>query len=361
MDGGLISTSTFELNREKENHFPSLNPIGNVRVINTPEEAFESFDALDESQARIQFIIKSGQQNSGSAEQVFRSGLLLVDNGEYRLARNLFIETVTLDPCHADALRWLGWSEKQLGDLDQAEACYEQLAILRGTPHDIFEYGEILYLLKRDDEALQLWFQASRMVEAEDPIVFDIYKNIGNAFTRLGDFESAEENYNKALTLRPNSDVIQVNLGTLCFQARDRARAEVHYRLGCELNPRNDLAWCGLALLAAEAGDRDRARSLVLQAVDANSSSVQALQLLVQWAQEDSRFDEAIERVTRYVAENPSDWSMHYVLAGVQFQAGWFDEAGATADFLVQQQPKDDRALELKKIIQQKRAEHGRP
>lgn len=332
---------------------PTQNGIGSMKIINKPEEAFEAFDALEEEQSRVHFVLKPELPPIPQVDdqQVFKSALLLIDNGDYELAKNLLVGCITKDPCFADALRWLGWCEKQLGDIEQAEICYEQLSILRGNPRDIYEYGEILYSLNRDDEAVQIWFQASRMIEGEDPLLFDIFKNIGNAFTRMGDFESAEENYHKALSIYPNSDVLQVNLGTLAFQQSNNKRADEHFRQACLINSSNETAWCGLALVAWAMGDFERARSLALKALDLNAVCLTAISILTQWAMEDLKFDEVLGALENYLEVRGADLDSRYSYAGLLHQAGFAEEAAEQIERILALDPQNAKATELKRII----------
>jgi tetratricopeptide (TPR) repeat protein len=223
---------------------------------------------------------------------------------------------------HVEAIRWMGWCFKQEGDYENALKCYEQLAQRRVTDQDLFELGEVYYALKRDAEAQTTWLDALGQADAESPRLFDLHKNLGNVFTRTGDYDSAEENYNKALTIRPWSDVLQVNLGSLNFQKQNYKVALEYFKKGVELNHFNDKAWCGVALVAREMNDPEWAVSALKKCLDINPYNLTAIQLLVNWGQADFNWDDSIEKIRIYLDKFQDDADLLYALAGLLFQKG---------------------------------------
>lgn len=336
-----------------------------IKVLPTIDEAFKAFDQMEED-PKIQFVVKNQSPivpppippEEEVQEYFMKNALLLIDGGEYSLARRVLSDVLRKSSNHVEAIRWMGWCFKQEGDLENALKCYRQLAQRRVTEQDLFELGEVYYGLKRDTEAQMAWMDALSQCDAESPRLFDLHKNLGNVFTRLGDYESAEENYNKALTLRPQSDTLQVNLGSLQFQRQNFQLAMEHFKRGIEYNPYNDRAWCGVALVAREMKDDEWARSLVLKALDINKTNLTALQILINWAQADFRWDEAIERIQEYLSEDQSNAEIIYSLAGLYFQKGLFQEAEMELIRLEALSPGREDTAELQKLIRQKR-DHG--
>ena len=74
----------------------------------------------------------------------------LVKAGNYAGAVPLLETTVSDDPTHADALNYLGYSHRQLGDQDQALSYYQQALTLEPKHLGANEYLGELYLLMGD-------------------------------------------------------------------------------------------------------------------------------------------------------------------------------------------------------------------
>ncbi len=341
--------------------------IKKLRIFGRLEEAFKSFDELD-TEDKTQFVIQNEVSFSGATIKdmpplpteasvsgfLLRNALLLIDNGEFVLARHILGDLLRRQPYHCEAIRWMGWCFKQAGDYSSALKCYGQLRIHRKSDQDLYEMGEIYYELKQDAFAKDAWVEALSYCHSESPRLFDLHKNLGNSFMRLGDLESAEENYNKAFTLRPHSDALQVNLGSLHFYRRDFKKAFEAFKEAVDINPYNDRAWCGVSLVAREKKDFIWAKEMLLKSLDINSENLVSLQLLVQWSFEDRDFTNAIERVSVYSFQNQNDTSMIYTLAGLLFEAACFLESEMELERLLALEPTHNDAQELLEIICQK-------
>lgn len=335
--------------------------IQKIKVFEHLDEAFKNFDEMQEDD-KVPFVIKDiplVPDEKTAAKYLLQNSLLLIDNGEFSMARHILGDLLRRDSHHADAIRWMGWCFKQEGDLKNAQKCYEQLINIRKSDQDFFELGEIYYEQKDDQKAKEVWIAALNYCVAESPRLFDLHKNLGNAFLRLGDLESAEENYNKALTLRPQSDALQVNLGSMHFYRRDMHNSFECFKKAIDLNPYNDRAWCGVALVAREKGDKDWAYSMVLKSLDINGENLIALQTLVGWAMEDERYQEAIDRSQLYAYKNQFDHHMIYTLAGLLFKSGDYLGCEIELEKLLSMNPKNESALQLLQLLEVKQNEQA--
>ncbi|MCC6278623.1 MAG: tetratricopeptide repeat protein [Oligoflexia bacterium] len=279
----------------------------------------------DFSQGRVKLPpIPTVNQRS---EDLLRNALLLVDAGEYRLARGILGEILRLNPNHVQAIRWMGWCFKQDKDLDNALKCYEQLNLRSVTDQDLFELGELYYDRQQFQKAKDVWLDALGQTHSESPRLFDLHRCLGNAYLHLGDTESAEENYNKALVIRSQSDALMVNFGTLYFQLNEFNKALHYYKRAVELNPFNERAWMGVAIVARQAHDLEWSRSALLRSLDSNASHTPALKLLGQWALEDCVWDLAIERIQGYCSENTTHVELLNLLTELLLARGSIFEA----------------------------------
>ncbi len=310
------------------------------------DDAFKNFDEIEENEGLPPIPNESTVWN-----YLLRNALLLVDNGEFRMARHILGDLLKRQPYHSDAVRWMGWCFKQEGDMPNALKCYEQLINIRKSDQDFYELGEIYYELKENEKARDVWIRGLEFTHAESPRLFDLHKNLGNSYMRLGDLESAEENYNKAFTIRSHSDALQVNLGSLCFYKSDFKNSFEYFKAAIDINPYNDRAWCGVGLVARQKNDKPWAKDMVLKSLDLNPENLIALQILVQWALEDKDYESALERVYYYSFKNQNDTNMIYSLAGLLFKAGMTVEAELELERLLAVDPENGDALQLLDII----------
>ena len=248
------------------------------------EDAERLFDSTDES---FTGFVLNGEEKGlpkvpnqiETTGYLMQNALILIDSGEWELARMILSEITSMDEMNLEAIRWTAWCFWKEGQLDKAATWYKALTEKRKAEEDFFELGEIYYQNQKFDQAQGAWLEAMKVCGAENPRLFDIYKNLGNVATVLGDFDGAEEQYNKALTLRPDSDVLQVNMGTLMYQQGDSLEALHHFKSALEINPENERAWCGVAMAALSMSDIDFAKEAVGHALEINPQSPVALQL----------------------------------------------------------------------------------
>lgn len=263
---------------------PSEKPRG---VFKTLQEVFDAFDE-DVETTQTPYLVQEIKlppipTASDIERLLIQNALLLIDSGEYALARNVLEEVLMKNGKCVEAIRWMGWCCKQDSQLEKARVYYEKLIQLRSTELDFFELGEIYYGLEDDEKAIECWQRSLLQSRADSPHFFDLHKGLGNAYARSRDFESAEENYNKAFTIRQNSDALKVNMGILDFQQQKFLSAMAHYKEALEINPFNDKAWTGVALVAREMKDYEWAHATLLKALDINPANDVAIQILDSW------------------------------------------------------------------------------
>lgn len=259
---------------------------------------------------------KADRRGPGGAQlaTLLRNARVLEENGERGLALNML----------RVACSWAGEVPAYLAQFAgvlQRAALHEEELRIRARLADVLcdfealmEKARCLQDLKRDEEAMNAYYEALALLRDEDPRVFDVYKNMGNIFVRRGDFEGAEEFYNKAHIVKADSDTLFVNFGTLEVQRGDFEKARQAFRRAVELNPDNDKAWTGLALVHNEFGDHDLARGNIERALDINASNRTAVHLAAHWAVRDLEPQRAIPWVQEYLACTESDAEMSLVM-----------------------------------------------
>ncbi|MCB0391175.1 MAG: tetratricopeptide repeat protein [Bdellovibrionales bacterium] len=186
----------------------------------------------------------------------------------------------------------------------------------------LFELGNEAYKSGLDMEAYNYYLKCISSGIESSEILFNSFKNIGNILVRAGDLEGAEEFYNKAYTIYPDSDILLVNLGTLEMQKRDLERAAERYRMAVDVNPSNSRAWIGLALVHREYGDFDLSWGNIERALDVDPSDETALEVMIEWGVKESRFESIIDRLETYININPQNIYMMETLVKVYVVGG---------------------------------------
>jgi len=213
------------------------------------------------------------------------------------------------------------------------------LAQTNPTLQNLVRFGRLLDQNNLCEEAIQ-FFEKALLKLPEDPeTLFEIYKFLGNAYLKLGDIDSAEENYNKAFTLKPKSSLLQVNFGTLAIQRNEWHMVQYHFRQALKYDINQDKAWTGLAIYHNYMGDRELAVANLKKALDLNPTNRTALLLLINWWPKTSALDEIVLRLTHYLDIENTDLEMSQVLIKVAVENQDFHIAKLEIEKLVCLEP----------------------
>ena len=276
-----------------------------------------------------------------------QNAIRMIENGEHSLGQSLIREVLRGNAKQDLAIYWLGKSLVAQGKLEEAQRCFHEAVQIRNKPEYSFELAEILYVSGYDQDALKMYFRCLKALDYESPMLFQIYKNIGNIFVRTGDLDSAEENYNKAFALNPDSDQILVNYGTLEIQRGRLDRALERFRQSVERNSMNDKAWVGLAIIHREYGDLELSMGNLERALDINGANEAALHLMIDWGVKDNRVNTAIQRVENYLCDHDQDAQMGLALARLLAGSGRYPMALLELEKVLAQDPLIEGGAEL--------------
>ncbi len=241
----------------------------------------------------------------------------------------------------------LGRRLRTLGRLDEALRVLTNVLKIDSRFETLNELAQVEYQLDMIDEAFHHLQQAVMVAPEDGPILFEVFKTLGNVFVRKGDFESAEDNYNKAHRLSPSSDVLHVNLGTLSIQRQDWDEAAERFRLALALNPVNDKAWVGLAIAHRMKGDFELSWGNVEAALEYNPLNEVALGLALEWSTYDGREFRALELIRTFLIEGGWSERMSLAFAWLSFRRGEGDKARLELERLLAVNPGNVQALSL--------------
>lgn len=236
-------------------------------------------------------------------------------------------------------------AEKAMSKFDADDAQpVEHIYTLAIQAKDYYDQGNF-------DASYEVYWQILQMNVYDQNLLFECYKNLGNIFLRDGDYDEAEELFDKACTLRPESDTLLVNYGVLEIQRKNLEKARDRFRSALDLNNKNDGAWLGLALVHREFGDMELAWANLERALDENKSNQTAITVTMDWGIRDHKLDKAALRIRTFISEISDTKDMRLSLAKVLFCSGNFIESKREAEMVLKKDSTDADALRLVEVI----------
>lgn len=277
---------------------------------------------------------------------------ILQKHDELELSKTLLREALNKDASNLLAVqRLVAILDKQRHFVESCQVAKASLKI-EDSFNARVEVGHALYKLGRDAEAFEFYMQALDMLTDDGPALFEIYKNLGNIYVRDGDFDGAEEYYNKAYTLNTGSDSLLVNFGTLSAQKGDFNHAKDHFQRALEINPKSDKAWVGLALVHSHFGDHEIAWANLENALEINVTNRTAVHLAANWSVRDQMIDKGISFLMDFLATQDLDSEMSLALVHLLCLKGDYFKAFLETERVLCWNPALTQFIELQTEIQ---------
>ncbi len=229
----------------------------------------------------------------------------------------------------------------------------DALRVLRGVLKidyrfaTLMQVGQLEYEMDFLEEAFGHLQDALLVAPNLDPSFFELFKTLGNIFVRRGDFDSAEDQYNRAHRLNPDSDVLYVNFGTLLIQRQKWDEASLRFRRALELNSRSDKAWVGLALCHRNKGDMELAWGNIEAALEYNPLNDVALGLAIDWGLRERRHFRVLELARKFLVQGGWNEKISLAFALLSWQRGDRHMAQLEMERLLAVNPSNENALKL--------------
>ncbi len=281
---------------------------------------------------------------------------LLEDNGDFKLARNIYQALVRKGLLIAQSLAGMARTHEKENDYDKAVRCYRE-AIAYSSEYLFYQALAALQIrMGEDDEAAQTLNHSLGLAALNDEQRFELHKSLGNCFTRLGEYPKAEHHYRKAFELNSQSDILQVNVGSLALQKADLESALKHFQRALELNPANDKAISGLGMVYLGKKNLIKAHEQFVASLKINLNNLGAIYNLVKCAYEIKKFEESSDILCRYIEANPVNTNILYSYAGILFHQNEYERAFTQVKKIMESNPDHAGAKELLELIQAKLA-----
>ncbi|WII70743.1 tetratricopeptide repeat protein [Bdellovibrio sp. 22V] len=317
---------------------------GSGKIYLDPQQAIADFDAESQKEKEVSALDKR-------IAAFVRNAQVLMKHREFHLAMNILRQASNADSKNPVVLNLLANCLEKMSRHDEALIARKALAAVDYGFESLYGYATALYKLGRDQEALDKYYEALAILTEENDNLFETYKNMGNIFVRQGDYDGAEEYYNKAYTLNSSSDILLVNFGTLEVQRNDYEKALYCFRKAVEINPNNDKAWVGLAMVHNQFGDSELAWANLESAMDINPRNRTSVHLAANWGLRDGRVQKAIEGLQAYLSQVEQDEDMSLVLINLFASIGQLDKALIEMERVLLWNPDHEEVRRLKKQI----------
>ncbi|MCX7977512.1 MAG: tetratricopeptide repeat protein, partial [Bdellovibrionaceae bacterium] len=238
--------------------------------------------------------------------------------------------------------------------LSEALCVWQGILKLEFTPEAVREIAHLHYKTGENQHALNSYYEYLAVAPEDDPHIYEVFKNMGNIFTRTGDYDSAEEYYHRAFRLRPYSDVLMVNYATLSYQRGELDRAVEFFRNAVRTNPKNEMGWTGLAMMHRQFGDFDLAWADLERGLELAPQNRSAVILAADWAIKDRKEVRGAEIVSEYLSLAGPDEEMSLVLINLFCAMGRLELADIEIERVLSWNPSRKDVRELREKLRDK-------
>ncbi len=211
---------------------------------------------------------------------------------------------------------------------------------------------EEMVIAKQYIDAINLISQAFQKTGLSVVQQANLFRLIGDCFTKLGDLDNGVSNYTKALELDPYCAKCFIGLGTVALQRNNYNVAVPQFQKAVSLAPNDDMASLGLGLAFEGLNELKEALSWTVRACHLKADNTVAIFNLVKLSFEMDEYADAERVLIRYLGIHPHDVNMIYTLGSIAFKTGKPDIALQLMENILSLDPMNSRAHSLMTQIQ---------
>jgi len=211
---------------------------------------------------------------------------------------------------------------------------------------DVFEKGKSLENGGAYEDAINAYAE----VDSAQSDYTEALARIGNCYMKLQNIVSAENYYQKSLTIEPQGYVASVGLGLLEVQLNKSDDALKRFTEITQNYPDSDKAFSGLGIAYSKKNKNSHAMAAFSQALKLNTENKPAMSSLLALSYQSNQFDQVELAMKQYLEIHPDNLDILLGLAGVQYKLNRFEEAQNTLSILLKINPNhiDANSLLLK-------------
>lgn len=228
-------------------------------------------------------------------------GIVLGNLGQLDEAVACYCRALEIKPDHAEAHCNLGNALQALGQLKEAAACYRRaLEIKPNLVEAHYNLGTTLIALGEFNDAVACFRRALEI----KPDSAEALNNLGIALKALGQFDGAIDCYGRALKINPDHAEVHRNLGNALKDLDQLENAMQSYRRALAIKPDYVEVHCNLAIALKALGQHDAALSHYERAINIKPDHeflygdwLHAKMKVCDWTDVEAQFSLLIEKI----------------------------------------------------------------
>lgn len=197
--------------------------------------------------------------------------------------------------------------------------------------------------------AIELIEKAFQSTDLPNHHKANLYRLIGDCFTKMNDFESGKNSYIQAIELDPYSAKAHIGLGTVSLTRGNHNIGVIHFQKAVSLAPNDEMANLGLGLSFHGLDELGEAKKWVKKSLEINPENTASLYTLVRISQEMEQYDFVEDHIRAYLRLHPHDHNMLYTLGGICFKLEKYEDVLEVMKEIISMNPMDVRAQSLVK------------
>ena len=206
------------------------------------------------------------------------------------------IEFTQNDKVTPRLLEWAGFLALENKIWPIAEIIFASLLERRNKVLDLLGLAKSLRMQLRLNEAEECYLEGLDKITQACPLLFLIYKALGEISLLKSNFYQAEEYYNKASALNPRSKDLAFYRAMMYLKEKNYQPAEKYFKECLKLNMNSTKIWLGLAITRKALGEEELAWSCLEKSLDLNPQNQPALKLKKRWQK--SIFDNVLSSLS---------------------------------------------------------------
>jgi tetratricopeptide (TPR) repeat protein len=278
---------------------------------------------------------------------LLKNAEVLMESGDYSLARNIFQALITQGDPSGAALLQLGKCLEKEEKFEDARACYEDSIAFNPALETYRRLIQLLTRMKKDQRAAEVTERALNLKVLSPETRFLFLKESAHAWSRANQLENAEKNFKKALEIQPTADDIRSTLGSLYLKMKQYPEAKRSFRDALASNPQNSEALSGLGSCAHAEKDFKSAHEYLCQSLNLEINQPLSIFYLVRCAYELKSYASAAKYLNDFIEVAAPNANIYYSLAGLQFHLGRMQDAKKSVLKTFELQPDHTGAKEL--------------
>ncbi len=200
---------------------------------------------------------------------------------------------------------------------------------------NVFEKGKSLENSGAYKDAINAYAE----VDSSQSEYAEALARIGNCYMQLQNIVSAENYYQKSLTIEPQGYVASVGLGLLEVQLNKSDDALKRFTEITQNYPDSDKAFSGLGIACSKKNKTSNAMDAFSQALKLNAENKPAMSNLLALSYQNNQFDKVELAMKQYLEIHPNNVDILLGLAGVHYKLNRFEEAQNTLSILLKINP----------------------